>query len=344
MYSAGAVRNRIAAAKIQTDAQTSSYLAQVDASTLAARLAFYQTLYAESSIGIRQEAVDLLTEQLKTQTDRLAAGTVGQLNVNRAQVTLANEQPALLEAQGSVQTSYVALAQLLGVVYPDDARTRPFRIRGELSCPPMRMTLAECVARAQARRPEIVARKLAVDALKHQITVEKSATRPQVSAFVSYDIYSEPSLLSVRDNFSGATVGVQAQWNIFDGFATRGRVRGVQAQQGQAQAQLEATRQQVEADVRTAFYDLQQAGETLRPLGENIGRARETLTLATNNFPAGLSTQLEVLQTRVDLTRARVAELAVRLRYHNALARLERAMGMGRPTEGSATALPAANK
>ncbi len=344
LYSAGAVRNRIAAAKILAEAEQNTYAAQIDTSTLAARLAFYQTLYAEASIDIRQQAVDLLKAQLKDQTDHLAAGTVGQLNVNRAQVSLANEQPLLLDAQASVQTAYVALAQLLGVAYPADARARPFRIRGELSCPPMRMTLAECLARAQAMRPEIASRKLAIDALKHQVIVEKSVTRPQVSAFASYDIYSEPSLLSVRDNFSGGTVGLQASWNVFDGFATRGRVRSVQAQQGQAEALLEATRQQVEADVRSAFYDLQETGETLRPLGENIARANESVTLSIQSFDTAAATQLDVLQTRISLTTARLSELAVRLRYHSALARLERAMGMGRPTEGSATALPAANK
>lgn len=344
LFSSGAVRNRIAAAKIQLEAEMNTYQAQIDTSTLAARLAFYQTLYAEATIPIRQQAVDLLGAQLKDQTDRLAAGSVSQLNVNRAQVSLANEQPALLEARSSVPTAYVALAQLLGVAYPADARTRPFRVRGELSCPPMHMTLAECIARAQGTRPEIAARKLAIDAFKHLIVVEKAGTRPQVNAYAAYDVYSEPSLLSVRDNFSGYTLGVQATWNVFDGFATRGRVRGVQAQQGQAEALLEAEKQQVEADVRTAYYDLQQAGETLLPLGKNIALANETQALSVQNFPAGLTTQLDVLQTRVDLTRARLSELAVRLRYHNSLARLERAMGMGRPSEGRATAPSKANK
>ena len=344
LYSAQADRNRIAAAKLQAEAETNTYQAQIDTSSLAARLAFYQTLYAEASIAIRQHAVDLLASQLKDQQDRLAAGSVGQLNVNRAQVALANEQPSLLDAQSSVQTAYVTLAQLLGVAYPENARDRPFRVRGELSCPPLRMTLAECLARAQAVRPEVSSRKLAIEVLKHQVVVEKSGTRPLVTAYAAYDIYSEPSILSTRDNFSGYTLGLQASWTIFDGFATRGRVRGVQAQLGQAQAQLEATRQQVETDVRTAFYDLRLAADTLPPQASNIRLANETLSLYTGQFDAGLSSQLEVLQSRVDLTRAELTELGIRLRYHNALARLERAMGLGRATQGRATALPVPNK
>ena len=165
-----------------------------------------------------------------------------------------------------------------------------------------------------------------------------------MTAYAAYDIYSEPSVLSTRDNFSGGTIGIQASWTLFDGFATRGRVRGVRAQLGRAEAQLEATRQGIETDVRTAFYDLQTAAETLPSQAGTIRLANETLALYTSNFDAGQSSQLDVLASRVDLTRAQLTELAVRLRYHNALARLERAMGMGRPTQGSATALPLPSK
>ena len=183
--------------------EVNTYQAQIDTSTLAARNAFYQTLYAEATIGIRQEAVDLLGAQLKDQQDRRAAGTVGQLNVNRAQVSLANEQPALVEAQGSVQTAYVTLAQLLGVAYPADARTRPFRIRGELSCPPLRhdprrVPRPRAGAAARDRHAQTRHRRPQAPGDRRE-----EHSRPQVSAYAAYDIYSEPSILSARDSFSG---------------------------------------------------------------------------------------------------------------------------------------------
>ena len=128
--------------------------------------------------------------------------------------------------------------------------------------------------------------------------------------------------------------GWSVNWTIFDGFATRGRVRGVIAQRGEAEAQLVATRLSVEAEVRNAFDLLRQAEATLRPQAQNIALANETLDLTTHNFDAGLNTQLDVLDSRVQLTRARSTELAGRLAYNVALARLERAMGLGHPNEG----------
>ena len=342
LYSGGAVRNRLAAAKLQLQAGNCEYQTQLDTTTLAVREAFYQTLYAEANIGVRQQAVDLLAAQVKDQQDRLAAGTVGLINVNRVQVQLANERPALIDAQGALSTAYAALAQTLGVSYAVGSFKAPFRVRGALEYRPVTMTLEECRQRAQAMRPEVQQRLLAIDALKHQVNAEKATTRPQVTAFAAYDLYSETDIRTVDPYYSGYTLGINASWTIFDGFATRGRVRNAQAQVGEAEAQLAVTRKQVENDVYTAYTDLRSAERSLRPLADNTRFAAETLDLTSRNFDAGLNTtQLDVLQSRVDLTRARGGELAERLAYNNALARLERAMAMGRPIQGHATMLPA---
>ena len=338
LFSSFAVRSRIAAAKLTERIARLNYQAAVNVVVPAVREAFYSTLAAEASIAVRQQAIDLLAAQLKDQQDRLAAGSAGQVNVNRAQVSLANEQPALLDARANVRTAYATLAQLLGVPYATGATEAPFRVRGALEVHPFPLAEEECIQRALDNRPEMEARKLALDVLKSQIVAEKAATRPQVSAFAAYDLYSEPIIATTKDSFSGYTVGVSASWAIFDGFATLGRVRGLRAQQGQAAAQLLAERLQVETDVRVAFDQLRTAQATLQPQAQNIALANETLNLTTRNADAGLGTQLDVLQTRVDLTRAQTLELTGRLAYNLAVSRLNRAMAADLP----ATGLPAA--
>ncbi len=337
LYSSGAVRNRIAAAKLIEQVAILDQQAALDTATFQVREAFYSTLAAEQSIGVRQQAIDLLGAQLKDQRDRLAAGSVGQINVNRAEVSLANERPALLQAQSNVRTAYATLSQVLALSYPKETVDPPFHVHGMLEYRPFSMSLEECLGRAAAMRPELQGRKIALDVLKHQMVVEKAGTRPSVVAFAAYDVYSQPSELAVKDNFAGYTIGLAASWTLFDGFATLGRVRGIRAQQGEAAAQLVATRLQVETDVRVAFDQLKTAESTLQPLSQNIALANETLGLATHNFDAGLNTQLDVLQSRVDLTRVQTTELGGRLAYNVALARLERAMAMGRPSQGSSS-------
>ena len=331
LYSSGAVRARIAVAKLGERAAALDYQAQLETTILAVRVAFYQTLYAEGTIGVRQQALDLLGAQLKDQRDRLSAGSVSQINVNRAQVALANEEPALNEARYNLHAAYVTLAQALAIQYAGGAGDAPFRVRGELAYRPGKYSLDDCLRRAENQRPEIASRQLEIESLNHQIIADKSTTRPRLDAFAAYDIYSETTTLAKDDSFNGYTIGFNASWQIFDGFATLGRVRATRARIGGAAASLTATRQQVQSDVRTAYYQLQEAEATLRPQADNIRLANETLQVTQNNFAAGLAAQLDVLSSRVDLTRAQSTELSGRLAYNQAVARLERAMGEGRP-------------
>ena len=155
LFSSGAVRARIAAAILAERAAALDYQAQLETTILLVRSSFYQTLYAEGDIGVAEQALDLLGTQLKDQRDRLAAGSVSQINVNRALVALANEQPVLNDARLAVRSAYILLAQALAVPYPEGASSPPFRLRGVLTYRAMRYSLDECLRRAENQRPEI---------------------------------------------------------------------------------------------------------------------------------------------------------------------------------------------
>ena len=76
-----------------------------DDTLLAVRLAYYDVLLAAQQITVNQASVELLQQELDDQQRRYAAGTVPKLNVLRAEVALANQRPALIQAQNSYRTS-----------------------------------------------------------------------------------------------------------------------------------------------------------------------------------------------------------------------------------------------
>lgn len=327
LYSSGAVRERIAIAKVGEQIATKNFLAVVETMTLNVKLAYYRVLFADASVRVRRESVQLLESQLRDQQDRLRAGTVGSLNVSRAQVTLSNDRPQLYQAEADRATAYLQLAQVMGVALRPGQRLPDFVVTGALNYAPRRYELNDCLARALATRSEIQARQLDIEVLDRQTIVEKSSTRPQVNGFAGYQLFSEPNPAVSKEYFSGYTVGINATWTLFDGLATPGRVRAVQARGAAARQALRSTELTVETEVRTALESLRQAAETIRSQRQNATLASESLRLATGNFDAGLASQLDLLQGQVDLTRARLLELAGRYGYLNAVARLERAMG-----------------
>jgi outer membrane protein TolC len=82
---------------------------------------------------------------------------------------------------------------------------------------------------------------------------------------------------------------------------------------------------QVELEVQKSFADLRQFRETIESQQKNVQQALEALRLAQERLSAGAGTQLEVLDARVALTRARTTELQARGDYVRSLAEFDRA-------------------
>lgn len=327
VYSSGRVRAQVDISKRSTVTSEMAYKATLETVALATRTAFFQVLFAEGNVGVRREAVSLLERQLTDERGRFNAGQVSQVNVQRVEVNVANERPGLFQAQADIATAYLALAQAMGVPYPPGSTRAPFRVRGSLETMPVPPSLDVALRRAEVQRPELAARRLEVDNANRQITVDKATTRPQVSVFAGYDVFSEPNILATKDTYNGYTVGVNASWQVFDGGATLGRVRAGRARVLAAVEQLRQQRLAVQAEVRLAYESLTQARNVLRAVEGNVGLARESLGLINTNLGIGLASQLEVLQGRLDLTRSQITRLSALFSYRVALARLERAMG-----------------
>ena len=278
-----------------------------------------------AKIRVREQSVGVLQEELKTQRERLSAGMVGALNVSRAEVALANEQPELIDAQTRLQNSYLRLSQLIGVDPRSSVAPLRFEAAGQLQYHPRRPDLNECLAYADVSRPEIRAREIDVEIENQQLILDRSETRPRVEAFTGYEVYSESDPAVGPEFNHGYVVGLNATWHIFDGFATRGRMQATRARRDAALHALEAARLSVASEVRSAFLDLQQADRVLQSETRNVQNADESLEIAKGNLGAGLGTQLDILQAASDVTRTRTTRLGAIYLHNVALARLARA-------------------
>ena len=279
-----------------------------------------------------------MRRELKSQQERLSAGTVGELNVRRAEVSLANEQPELIQARTNLQNSYLRLGQLLGTPTTPSGEA-PFIATGELIYEPRHPSLTECLAHAVVARPELRAAETDIAIEKHQMQLDRSATKPKVEVFSGYELYNERDPTLGREFNHGYIVGVNATWPIFDGFATRGRVQATKARGDAAARARDALRLSIESEVRSAFLDLEQADRILESESKNVQTAQESLQIANGNLAAGLGTQLDVLQAASDVTRTRTTRLSATYLHNAALARLDRACG-GQPlgSDGKSTA------
>jgi outer membrane protein TolC len=325
LYTGGAVTSQVAIAHLNIDKANYELQEIVSRVTLDVRIAFNELLLNRAKVRVRQDSVRILDEELKSQQQSFNAGIVGKLNVQRAEVALANEQPELFNAQTELRNSYLRLGDLFGTDAPPGADAAPFEVSGELQYQPNHPDLNGCLARADANRAVIKARQKDIEIEDQQYILDRSALRPHVRAFSGYEVYSERDPEVGQEFNYGGIVGINATWNIFDGFATKGRMQATRARREAAVQALAAARRSVASEVRSAFFDLEQAERVLEAETRNVQTADEALEIAQGNFAAGLGTQLDILQAASDVTRTRTTRLSAIYLHNVALARLAHA-------------------
>jgi outer membrane protein len=328
IYTGGAVGSQVAIAQLNIDKANYELQEIVSRVAMDVRIAFNDILVNRAKVRVREDSVRVFEEQLKTQQQNFDAGIVGKLNVQRAEVALANERPELFNAQTQLRNSHLRLGDLFGFD-TGRGRTEPvsFEVAGDLQYQPNHADLKNCLARADATRGVIKARQKDIEVEDKQYILDRSALHPQIRAFSGYEIYSERDPAVGQEFNYGGVIGINATWNIFDGFATKGRMQATRARREAAVEALAAARRSVASEVRSAFYDLEQADRVFETETQNVQTADESLEMAKSNFAAGLGTQLDILQAASDVTRTRSTRLSAIYLHNVALARLAHACG-----------------
>ncbi len=333
LYAGGGVRASVSSASLAREAAVLELQGVINEQLLLVRSRFYNVLLAKQAVGVQEENVKLLEEQLKNVKNRYNAGAISNFDVLRAEVALANGRPALITARNSFRLGIEELRQVLGFVNVNGANVaRIPEFVGELAVDHQdTFELRDALNTARNSRPELQRLAKLEDAGEQQVVVSRSGALPQVAAFGRYDWVRGGPSNSWDDRRDGWTAGVQAQWNIFDGRATQGRVAQAKSRLMQTKLALEESTLAVDVEVRRANSSLQEAWELVDASGKVVEQAQEALRLANVRYSAGTATQLDVLSSQVALTDARMNQLVAYYTYNVALAAMRKAIGQADP-------------
>lgn len=327
LYAGGGVRSAIRSSKLARDAALLDLQSVINDALLQVRIGFYEVLLAREQIKVQESNLQLLQEQLKTTTDRFDAGTVSSFEKLRAEVAVANAKVPLISANNNYRLAIETLRQGLGLAV--NAAAAPEAVPdlvGTLDFTPVRFDLGAAFSAARAKRPELERLAKLADAGEEAITTVRSARKPSVSAFGGWAVRKGPTD-AFGDSNNGWLLGLQSQWNIFDGRATAGRVTQARSRLEQTRLTLSQAQLAVEVEVRTAYFRWQEATELAEVSTRVVEQATEAVRLANARYGAGTSTQLDVLQAQVDLTTARTNQIQAYYAYNVAVAALRKATG-----------------
>jgi outer membrane protein len=330
IYAGGKYNSMARSSRLTREAALASYQALVANTLLEVRTAYSDVLLAVEQIVVQEASKKLLERELETARRSLEAGTVPRFNVLRAEVELANALPPLIRARNQERISRNTLALLLGCDIPADTGVDiPLRTADSLKAEPFEVSVGTALNAAWLRRPEIKAAQSASQLRHEEVLQTRADLLPSLSGTAGYGVQNRNFIRDLDQTLDGWTVGVQANWLLFDFGQTQAKVNMARAREERARLEVEDVRRRIELEVRTAFSLFMESKEVLVSQTRVIEQAEEAVRLVTARADAGSSTQLEVLSAQTALKLSRTQYSQALRDYTVARAKLERAMGDG---------------
>ena len=287
--------------------------------------AYYDAALADRLVAIADSSLQQTEGALRQTSLARQVGNQSEFELLRARVTRDNQVPVLLQAKTTRELSYLRLKQLLNLPYSDSLVLTDGIGDVEPASPVQAVANANTAATAAAmvvamtdslvQRSDTSAEARAtvrqlvesVNSQEAQRRVAKSEYLPAVTLSSSYGRVAFPSAGFPEWNsfVNNWTVTVAATMPLFTGGRIRGENVVAAANVAEAKARLQQTREFAALDARQAVAQLEQSAATLAASAGTAEQATRAYNIAEVRFREGLSTQLELSESRVLLQQAR---------------------------------------
>jgi len=283
--------------------------------------AYYQALAAEAAVLAARESERASLESQKAAETRYRVGSGTPADQLQAQTAAAQATLSRIQAEGAVRTALGSLANAMGL---DAHQTPTIALPVELAPETgFEANIAELIATAKQRRPDLAAAEAQVRAAEAGIDATRASGRPTLS-LTAGKTYLDSGL---PDAARGQTVGITLNIPLFSGFNTTYKIRAAEAQRDLRAAQRDQLSKQVSLDVWRSYYALQTSTESVRATRALLASAEQSEKVAAGRYRAGVGGILDLLNAQSALASARLQHIQSRYNWHLAKAALAQAMG-----------------
>jgi outer membrane protein len=268
---------------------------------------YYAALKAQSVLAVAEETVKA-RHLVSDQVTELAKNKIrSELDVNFANVNLAQAQLLLIQAQNDLRSSFARLSAALGT---SDLTT--YQLADQPLPPPPAPDVSPLIQQALRDRPELVSQRLNVSSAQSFATAERDLKLPTISALGTAGLTPvNESPLAPRYAAGGVNVDIP----IFNGHLYGARETEAQSR-AQAQSQyLRDLQNQIVRDVQMAWLDANAAFQRLSVTDRLLAEANQALDLAQGRYNLGLSSIIELTQAELNQTTARIEQASAKYDY-----------------------------
>lgn len=310
---------RVAAARSRLDSRRLSSQQARDLVVASVADLYLEALADRARIDAARSQVETAQAVEQQAKDRHEAGTAAGIDELRAQVSLAEEQERLIDAENEFEKQKLRLARAVGlptgtpVELADDVPFQPLAERD----------LDEALTAARAARPDLKAAEADVAAAESAVAAARKQRLPRLEARGDVGpIGPDPGSAEITYDLS---VGVTIP--LFEGGRIAGETAAAEGRAKQVRARRDDLERQVDLEIRSAFLDAAAASRRVSVSSDARRLAAEQVTQARDRFAAGVAGNLEVVQAQESLAAAN--ERWVRSLYQYNRAKLGLALALG---------------
>lgn len=334
LYSGGRTGAALRAARAFREAARFQLREQEADVELSVRTAYYRAVFSQELERISEAAVAQAERFLEQERLRERSGASAELDVLRAEVSLANLRPQLVAARNSAELATLDLKRLINV-----PAAQPLALSTGLEVPS-----AEALAAISDSLVDL-SNRAAVEAAERQVRmremgvkIAKGAFLPDITFSTSYGRLGYPidpftfTGLTWRTDWV-ASLGVRIP--IFDGLRRNAELDRAQTNLNNAQLQLSQLRENVQIQYQQAIGERRRAQETISARQQTVTQAQRVYDLMVLRYDRGLATQLDVSDARLALLQARTNLAQALSDFYVAEATVTRALGGSAITTGA---------
>ena len=288
--------------------------------------AYYAVLMAKASYDVYNAVFENAAQNLKTTESRYNVQKASELDLARAQSSLAAAIPNVYNAENAI---YLSLWQLKAVMGLD--LDRPVDVVGTLEDYAQHMfyDINEGTEASLDRNTQL--RQLAAQAeiLSKQIRMQQYAYLPTLSAQISYNYYTQSDKfnLSQWKWLPSSTAVFSLNIPIFSGGQRYHTIKQTRVQADELELQRENTERQIRIGIRQSLSTMDTAMKTYDAAKEALTSAEKAYNIASKSFEVGKSTLTDLNNTELTLTQTRLQAAQAVYNFVVAKAGLEQTLG-----------------
>ncbi len=328
LYSGGRLSAAGRIAKEFEEAARLGLLEQTAEIELQVRSAYFRARLGQEVERSALAAADQAEQFLNQERLRFRAGTVSELEVLRADVSLENLRPQVIAARNAAELATLDLKRLV-----DIPLERPVRLTTPLAPPtPEQLAVGSPDPRLLlAQRAAVAAAERQVAIREGQVRIARSAFLPSAGLRVNYGkqlFPSRPFDLGGQDWLTDFTATIAVQVPIFSGFRRQAELQQRRIELEQERLRLGQLREAVQLQYQQAEGEKQRAAASIAARTRTADQAQRVYELTLLRYDRGLATQLEVSEARLALLQARTNLAQAIADFYIAEAGLSRALGV----------------